>query len=193
MIRTEYYLKHKDETCGLMWIDPADGKLLRFSAKNPALLPFLGTADTARMKQWWEARAIPGSRKTTEEVIRQAGCKTRYEYLAKNLGLSMTDSYWLCPVEESLQWADVNLYHLKIKDSKLPYHSATSYDPNASLGGQMEKYWDLSGELPVLVKSAYRYHGQQSLNEQLATEIHKRQNTSNSFKQLHNTSLTNIK
>ena len=22
MIQTEYYLKHKDETCGLMWIDP---------------------------------------------------------------------------------------------------------------------------------------------------------------------------
>ena len=37
MIQTEYYLKHKDETCGLMWIDPDDGKLLRFSAKNPAL------------------------------------------------------------------------------------------------------------------------------------------------------------
>ena len=88
MIQTEYYLKHKDETCGLMWIDPADGKLLRFSAKDPALLPFLGTADPARMKQWWEARAIPGSRKTTEEVIRQAGCKTRYEYLIPRNGCS---------------------------------------------------------------------------------------------------------
>lgn len=28
-------------------------------------------------------------------------------------------------------------------EGKIPYHNATSYDYNASLGGQMEKYWDL--------------------------------------------------
>ena len=31
-------------------------------------------------------------------------------------------------------------------DGKVPYYNATSYDPNASLGGQLEKYWDLENK-----------------------------------------------
>lgn len=40
---------------------------------------------------------------------------------------------------------------------KIPYHNVTSYDPNASLGGQMEKYWDFTGKVPVLVKESSKY------------------------------------
>ena len=175
MIQTDYYLKHKNDTCGLVRIDPADGKLLHFSIKEPQMLPFLGSADQDKMKQWWVMRAVPGSRKTTQELIRQAGCNTSYEYLAKNLALSLTDCYWLCPIEEIIRWEDINLYNVKVDDAKLAFHNATSYDPNASLGGQMEKYWDLSRDHAMLVKQAYQHHGQQSLNEELATRIHERQ------------------
>ena len=62
-------------------------------------------------------------------------------------------------------------------DGKIPYHNETSYDPNASLGGQMEKYWDLSGEQPILVKESYRFWGQQSINEVFATFVHELQKT----------------
>ncbi len=55
----------------------------------------------------------------------------------------------------------------------IPYHNETSYDPNASLGGQMDKYWDMSGETPELVKESYRFYGQQSLNEEFATIFHR--------------------
>ena len=39
----------------------------------------------------------------------------------------------------------------------------------------MSKYWDVSGETPVLVKKAYEHYGQQSVNELFATEVHSRQ------------------
>ena len=172
MKQTEYYLKHRNDICGLLRFDPDDGKLTHFKIKEKELTPFLGNADPAKMKRWWEARAVPGTRKMMEEVIRLAGCSNRYDYLAKNLGLSMTDCYWLCPTDETLKWEDVNLFRLHLPGSKLPYHNITSYDPNASLGGQMDKYWDLSGETPVLIKTAYPHHGQQCTNEVLATNIH---------------------
>lgn len=47
--------------------------------------------------------------------------------------------------------------------------------PNASLGGQMEKYWDLMHKTPILVKESYKYYGQQSINEVFASIVHSRQ------------------
>ena len=45
-MQTECFLKHKNKTCCLVWIDPANGKLPRLSPKEQDLLPFLGAADT---------------------------------------------------------------------------------------------------------------------------------------------------
>lgn len=86
----------------------------------------------------------------------------------------MTDSYWICPHGMLIKYDEIKLRNLGLYgDGKMPYHNATSYDPNASLGGQMEKYWDLDYEVPILVKESYKYYGQQSVNEVFATYLHK--------------------
>lgn len=169
---------HKDIPCGVLSIDRVSGMLSNFSALDRRYLPFLGTADEKYMKIWWSHRAVPGSRQDMEDAIRLAGCDSNMSYLAKNLALSLTDTYWICPAELELSWDDVNLYRLTGSGQDvLAYHSGTSYDPNASLGGQMHKYWDISGGTPILVKRAYEHYGQQSVNEIIATELHRRQNT----------------
>lgn len=174
-----YKLMHKNILCGAVEIDNENSALVNFERMNDVSAPFLGNADLRLMKQWWEARSVPASRKTMQEVLRSAGCETPKEYLAKNLALSLSDSYWICPEELDLSWEDVNLYRntFGIFDGKIPYHNASSYDPNASLGGQMDKYWDMSHDEPVLVKIAYKEYGQQALNEVFATEIHRSQDT----------------
>ncbi len=136
----------------------------------------MGNADLNKIKVWWSQRSVPGSRKIMEEVIKKAGCLNSSEYLAKNMALSMTDAYWLCLIDISISWEDVKLRNqLGANKGILPYHNATSYDPNASLGGQMEKYWDLNGEIPVLVKTSLIHKGQQGVNEAFATMLHQRQ------------------
>ena len=164
-----YLLMHKDKEVGVLGIDRYDSRVIAWKPLNIQESPFDGHADLQKLKTWWSTRAVPGSRKTMEAIFQQAGCQTSLEYLSKNLGLSMTDTYWICPVDAMMQWNDVSLYQ--------PYHNASSYDPNASLGGQMEKYWDLSGETPKLFKTASAHHGQQSLNELFATLLHQYQNT----------------
>ena len=177
-MQNEYYLKHKNIICGVLLIDSADGKLAQFVSHDGAHAPFLGNATLPLMKKWWEARAVPGTRKMMQEHIRRAGCENQYEYLAKNLALSLTDAYWICPVQEELQWENVGFFASGVAaGKKLPYHSADSYDPNASLGGQMDKYWDLQTAPPSLVKTAYRAGGQQSINEAFATKLHLEQKT----------------
>lgn len=107
-------------------------------------------------------------------------------YLAKNLALSMTDAYWICPERTKISYEEVKLRSLGLYNGgKMPYHNATFYDPNASLGGQMEKYWDLDHETPMLVKESYKYYGQQSANEVFATYLHQLQNTKIPFVRYH--------
>ncbi len=174
-----YFLKHKDDICAVLNIEEETWHVRSAKVINREIAPFIGYATDLSIKQWWDSRAVPSSRKTMEEVIRKAGCTNNVEYLAKNLALSITDSYWVCPVGSDLTWTDVDISVLsKYNDGKMPYHNATSYDRNASLSGQMEKYWDLNEDPPVLVKDAYLYNGQQAVNELFATMIHQRQNTS---------------
>ncbi len=172
-----YYLKHKDDICAILEIENETWHVDNAKVINREIAPFIGYATDVSIRQWWSMRAVPSTIKTMQEVIRKAGCSTNEEYLAKNLALSVTDSYWVCPVGSDLTWKDVDISVLsKYNDGKMPYHNATSYDRNATLSGQMEKYWDLNEDPPVLVKDAYLYNGQQAINELFATVLHQRQN-----------------
>ena len=171
-----YILKHKDENCAGLSIENSDGSLSDYISMHKSSAPFLGNDFRELVKKWWLARCVPASRKMMQRVIRLSKCETSGQYLAKNLALSMTDCYWICPVETDLRWDSVNLRKIGPGiGEKIPYHSASTYDPNASLGGQMEKYWDLTGPDPILVKTAGGHFGQQALNELFATEIHRAQ------------------
>lgn len=177
MLQT-FILKHKNENCGIISIDTSDGSMDQFSSIKKSIAPFLGDPTRELMKKWWAARCVPATRKSMQEIIRLADCGTSGEYLAKNLALSMTDCYWICPADAELRWHDVDLrYSGKIMGGKVPYHNASSYDPNASLTGQMEKYWDLTGKVPFLVKTAGTHYGQQAVNELFATCLHEYQDT----------------
>lgn len=109
--------------------------------------------------------------------MEDAGCSVPGLYLAKNLGLNMTDDYWLRPDGSGLEYK-----HVKGSGAVKP-----PYDPNVSLGGQMGKYWILAPDRPILVKEARRHHGQQAVNEAFAVWIHERQGTNAPFVRYHGT------
>ena len=176
-----YYLKHKNDICGTIVIDDS-GRVVAYQDNNNGLSPYLGNSTVENIKKWWLMRAIPASRDTIKSLINSLEVTTSEEYLAKNLALSVTDTYWICPVNMDLKYEDINFFNLKeYNEGKIPYHNSTSYDPNASLGGQMEKYWDLSGEVPRLVKESYKYFGQQSVNEVVATTVYEKQDNNIPF------------
>jgi hypothetical protein len=172
-----YYLMHKDQACGMIVLDDVTGNVLAYKNVEAELTPFLGNASIENIKKWWMNRAIPANRDTIKALINSLEISTSEEYLAKNLALSVTDTYWICPVGAELKYEDINFFNLRsYNDGKIPYHNNTSYDPNASLGGQMEKYWDLNGETPALIKESYKYYGQQSINEAFASYLFLLQN-----------------
>ena len=174
----QYFLMHKNQECGTLILDERFGRILEYHDNRNGMSPYLGTANIEKIRQWWELRAVPSSRAAIQQVLNAANCFNTEVYLAKNLGLSMTDTYWIKPMGVNLSFDDVKFTNIAtFTNGKIPYHNATSYDPNASLGGQMEKYWDLAQSTPTLVKESYKYFGQQSINEVFATMLHERQDT----------------
>lgn len=172
----KYSLMHKNDKCGTILFDENIGRITEYHDDRNGLSPYLGNCDIKKIQKWWEMRAVPASRTTMQQVINNANCLNTEVYLAKNLGLSMTDTYWIKPSGIDLSFDNVKFANLAAySHGKIPYHNATSYDPNASLGGQMEKYWDLMHKTPILVKESYKYYGQQSINEVFASIVHSRQ------------------
>lgn len=172
----KYILMHKNDKCGTILFDENIGRITEYHDDRNGLSPYLGNCDIKKIQKWWEMRAVPASRATMQQVINNANCLNTEVYLVKNLGLSMTDTYWIKPSGIDLSFDNVKFANLAAySHGKIPYHNATSYDPNASLGGQMEKYWDLMHKTPILVKESYKYYGQQSINEVFASIVHSRQ------------------
>ena len=138
----------------------------------------MGHADLPKIKKWWKMRAIPASRSIVQNIVKSAECINSEMYLAKNLALSVTDAYWVCPESVTLKYDQVKFTNLSMySNGKASCYNATSYDYNASLGGQMEKYWDIKTNFPTLVKESYKYFGQQAMNEAFATYLHDLQET----------------
>lgn len=180
----KYHLMHKNDVCGVLLYDEKRGVVHSYKDNGEGLSPFLGKCDSNKIMDWWKMRSIPASRNMIRDVLEKAGCDTTSQYLAKNMALSMTDAYWICPVDMTINYENIRFANLvEFNQGKIPYHNVTSYDPNASLGGQMEKYWDLQQDVPILVKESSKYFGQQSFNEVFATHLHQAQDTQIPFVQ----------
>lgn len=172
-----YFLMHQNDECAIMEFNPDTGALVDFDVTDKTIMPMNGSTNLRDINNWWIHRPFPSTREDMKQVMKMAGASNPELYLIKNLALSMTDSYWICPIEESeLKWEDVRLYNqVAIGRTQVPYHKKDSYDPNASLDGQMSKHWDLSQKTPALIKRAMDYDNQQAVNEVFATLLHSRQ------------------
>lgn len=81
--------------------------------------------------------------------------------LVDNLGLSLTDTYWLCPENTAVKWKEISLFSNDFK-SDLPFclrnecpSIATlqgAFSPAASTGGELFKKWLRVDKVICLVK-----------------------------------------
>jgi len=169
----KYELMHKNIVCGIIELDETTCKVNSYKSINSEHAPFLGTTNPEMIKKWWEMRTVPATRSLIQNLIKRTEIVNAETYLAKNLALSMTDNYWVNPIGSGLTYEKVKLTNLAaIGDGKIPYYNQSLYDPNSSLGGEMEKYWDLTSDTPILIKESTKHYGQQSLNEVFATRLH---------------------
>ena len=103
---TKFVLMHKDVECGILLIDEVTGRIINYKDIDTAYTPFLGNSSLDNMKKWWEMRAVPAGRDTIKELINSLTVVSPEQYLAKNLGLSVTDTYWIRPIELAIGYED---------------------------------------------------------------------------------------
>ena len=181
----EYYLMRKDDVVTLCNISD-DGRMINYSDRfrNPELAPLGFRTSRDYLVRWWENRQIPVNSDRIREMLLQKGFDSEGEYLIKNLGLSLTDYYWMKPVDSALKWKDVNLFENDFRDNLLMperegKEAFNSYSPNSSLKGELEKSWIIKDGKRMLVKGNPGRSSQESINEVIASEFHKKQGYDN--------------
>lgn len=182
-----FYLMHKDSIVVTISIDNVNGNINRVSANGVAeLLPLGGRKSSDELKKWWARRAVPVSQGDIRRILQAEDIPTTQSLLVQNLGLSLTDHYWIKPIDSNLKWRDVNIYEndfkesieeWKFSNSAADLRNATTFYPGSSLQGELEKKWIIGPEGErILVKGNYGNSSQQSANEVIATLMHKKQN-----------------
>ena len=182
----EYYLMRKDETVTICSLTD-DGQMISWSDnfKNPELAPLEHRGHRAYLRRWWQNRQIPVGQGHLENMLLEKGVADSGEYLIRNLGLSLTDYYWMKPVGSVLKWKDVNLFQNDFRENILQAIDAgwskepRSFTPNSSLRGELEKSWIIRKGKRYLVKGNHGELSSESINEVLATEFHNAQGYDN--------------
>ena len=187
-----YQLMHLDDVVADVTIDDFNGALVSVEKiVNPEIVPYRATRSINDFRQWWADRAIPETRTALKDFLSSHDIKSTGLYLLDNLGLSLSDCYWIRPSGVSISWKDVNLFKNPFQNSllvkkKTQSHSGqdmttytSAYSPDASTGGNLPKWWIIDNDVRYLVKGNDGQTSQQSLNEVLATKIHAAQGYSN--------------
>lgn len=184
-----FYLMRKNEIITLIQFED-NGNMIAysrdFSEESMRLAPLAYRSQPNEwLYKWWNDRSIPLSRDQIKEYLAGQGLSTPGQYLVKNLGLSLTDYYWIKPVDSNLTWEKVNLYDNAFHDDvflsakRAEPDGVKQYSPNASLQGNIEKTWTISDDKRCLIKGNHSASSAESINELIASEIHKRQGYSN--------------
>lgn len=112
-------------------------------------------------------------------MLEDAGVELPEEPIQRNLGLSLSDQYWIKPVDSSLKWENVNFFNNDFDQVSLAT-SAFAVDgtkaaakPDNTSDGNLEKKRVCRNGARLLLKGGTQL-GQEPHNEAIATALHHR-------------------
>ena len=152
----------------------------------PSLVSVGGEILDEDVAYWWDHRGLPASRDQLDRIFQTLGVDDVNVLVEHNMGLSLTDRYWVRPVGSDLSWEDVNFFDNDFSDdlgrlTLVPSLSQAAADeaidlmsPNSSVGGNVPKKWMIGeGGTRWLVKAGNKNARQDVYNELVATELYR--------------------
>lgn len=186
-----YYLMHRNDIVTTLSFDKVTGSVLSVGKKcRTELLPLGGNRSPQDLKKWWARRAVPLQQGNMRMLLDANNITTPQNYLLQNLGLSLSDHYWINPVKRLFRWEEVNLFSNDFKDEfggfkfadsisadnlMINLERRISFYPSASLQGELQKKWVLQNGKRYLIKANCGNTWQQSINEAIASLFHEKQ------------------
>jgi len=180
----KYFLKHEDIVVMELSLD-SEGfvtKILSIIDEDriPPYIKNRGEAGIAErhVNDWIEADKISDSRDNIDKILLRNNVKTTRELFIKNMGLKLTDHYWICPEAYAKSWKDANYFENRFDEktgdvllgdiNELPAGMRT---PESSSGGMMLKKWEQREDGIYMVKKGNGSYYQEPYNEVIAGKI----------------------
>ena len=132
--------------------------------------------------RWWGSRAIPEERPDMMFRFLELELSSTFQIPFANMGLSMSDHYWLRPEGLDVRWESLNYYRnafdmgpVGTSDSMSEWLTAVGLNsPDNTTDGMLSKRWvrDEAGG-KVLIKASSP-GGREAINEVIATRLYRR-------------------
>lgn len=183
------------EVLEFMWNVPERRVVGRLRVIDATYIPWgalglNGRANRASVATWMQHRSIPSLRPNVLRRLRDVGIDDAQTLLALGTGASLSDQYWLRSAGSDATWDQVSFFsndfdlrlgqYLTAQDSQSTAYLATAvardlgittHSPDASLGGNLPKRWEIRNGMRVLVKRSSSAYGQEPINEVLASRL----------------------
>lgn len=124
------------------------------------------------LSEWFKNRGIPSFRDQLDLLMHRLNVHAPGELLDKAFGLSLSDQYWLKPIDLNISYDKINFFENDFEYA--PFMDASLYSPNNTTDGMLKKAWIIEDGIRYLLKGGYKSETLQPFNEVLASEICRR-------------------
>ena len=185
MNASKYTLMHRDIPVVDIFIEETTGILADVTnVQAPKHLP-VGvhysneTVNQRELSAWWYSRAIPASRLGMQDLLYVLNINSSKVLLTKSMGLSLSDQYWIKPIDSDIKWQEVNFFdnpfsedmgNILLEDMH-PSDSLDLCSPDNTSDGYLKKRWKIINNKRCLIKSGELPFYQQPINEKIASTI----------------------
>lgn len=112
---SDYYLMNKTMKIARISFDNSNQKVVSiqemFDVSYAPLECFKERElDKDEITKWFRGRGIPSWRDGLDDLLESLGIKDKDMLLNKAYGLSLSDHYWMNPVERPMDWNDINFF-----------------------------------------------------------------------------------
>lgn len=184
----KYSLMHKNVVVADIELDEVSAAIVKIDKlHNQEHLPVAvsakkGVVNRSELNEWWYDRSIPANRSGVRKALETMNISNPRLLLSRCFGLSLSDQYWIKPLESDIAWKDVNffnndfsedigdiLFGKKLNKKTLDYNS-----PDNTSDGFLKKRWKIINGKCCLLKSGSAPFMQQPFNEVIASKIMER-------------------
>ena len=137
------------------------------------------------LSEWFKNRGIPSFRDRLDLLMHRLNVHAPSELLDKAFGLSLSDPYWLKPIDLNISYDKINFFENDFeyapfmdaslsKNTNCIQNESSLYSPNNTTDGMLKKAWIIEDGIRYLLKGGYKSETLQPFNEVLASEICRR-------------------
>lgn len=137
-----------------------------------------GFVDSKALRKWWKGRAIPATRSGIDNLLFDLDIDDVSPLVVRSMGLSLSDHYWIRPIDSDLQWSDVNFFDNEFSDdigdvlfgNRIVSGELDFTSPDNTSDGVLKKRWKIINGDRCLIKGGDSTYCQEPFNEVFASK-----------------------